>query len=243
MTTKLNQIIAVEKGIKAQTARTTTDIYHLFQKDLTNGLARSYNRLDEEGEILPDESTRVQVKVREQLDRASAAFTELFNVTFTKDAGNCMARGDIVIDDETILADVPVTTLLFLEKQLVDIHTFVKKIPVLSAAEEWKWDAANQVYRTNPTKSFRTKKIMRNHVKAQATDKFPAQVETYHEDKNIGEWMTTKFSGAFPAADVQKMLERVESLQRAVKFAREKANSTEITQYKVAGALTKFIFG
>ena len=29
------------------------------------------------------------------------------------------------------------TYLLFLEKQLTDLHTFVKKLPVLDAAESW----------------------------------------------------------------------------------------------------------
>jgi hypothetical protein len=35
-------------------------------------------------------------------------------------------------------------------------------------------------------------------VKAEATEKHPAQVEVYHEDVVVGQWKTVKFSGALP---------------------------------------------
>lgn len=47
--------------------------------------------------------------------------------------------------------------------------------------------------------------VPRNHVKAEATDKHPAQVEVYHEDVPVGYWTTVKFSGALPARRVNEL--------------------------------------
>ena len=52
--------------------------------------------------------------------------------------------------------------------------------------------------------TLRTKKVPRNHVKAEATEKHPAQVEVYYEDVAVGYWTTVKFSGALPAQPRQR---------------------------------------
>ena len=129
-----------------------------------------------------------------------------------------------------------------LEKQLVDIHTFVKKLPTLDASETWKRDEAADCWATDPILTVRTKKVPRNHVKAEATDKHPAQVEVYHEDIQVGTWRTVKFSGALPAARVNELLARVEKLQEAVKFAREEANNAEAPEVKIGEAVFGFLF-
>ncbi|WP_443732109.1 DUF7873 family protein [Streptantibioticus silvisoli] len=58
----------------------------------------------------------------------------------TKERANRAARADVTVEGRTILADVPVTWLLFLEKRLTDLRTFVKKPPVLDAAGSWSPD-------------------------------------------------------------------------------------------------------
>lgn len=241
---KLNQIIAVEKGVKSGAVRDLTDAHQMLQKPaLLMGIARTYQPKDEEGEQLPPESTRVQVKADEVIARTGNILARLFDVTATKDWANCEARADIVVDGRTLLPDVPVSYLLFLEKQLVDLHTFVKKLPVLDPAEAWSDDPSADVWRTEPVRTIRTKKVPRNHVKAEATDKHPAQVEVYYEDVPVGYWTTVKFSGALPASRVNEMLERVDKLQQAVKFAREEANGREVTDRKVGEAVLAYIFG
>jgi hypothetical protein len=91
--------------------------------------------------------------------------------------------------------------------------------------------------------TIKTKKIPRNHVKAEATDKHPAQVEVYYEDVVVGTWRTIKFSGALPASRVNELLNRVEKLQEAVKFAREEANNMEVTEQKVGAKVFQYLFG
>ena len=242
--TKLNQIIAVEKGVKSKSFQELTEAHHAVQKAaLLSGLSRTYQPKDEEGEQLPPESTRVQVKAEEVLRRTAATLTRLFDVTATKDWANCVAKADVKVDGRTLVEGVPVSYLLFLEKQLTDLHTFVKKLPVLDAAESWAHDPSTDAWKTEPVKTIKTKKVPRNHVKAEATEKHPAQVEVYYEDIPVGYWTTVKFSGALPAARVNELLERVETLQAAVKFAREEANGTAVTDQRVGEAVFGYLFG
>ncbi|HVU09626.1 MAG TPA: hypothetical protein VHD90_00055 [Phototrophicaceae bacterium] len=242
--TKLNQIIAVEKGVKSQALRDLTDAHQLLQKtSMLSGIARSYRPRDEEGEQLPPESTKVQVKAEEVIRKTTEIMTRLFDVTATKDWANTQAKADVVVDGEVLLAQVPATYLLFLEKQLVDLNTFVRKLPVLDAAETWVFDTSADTWATEAVQTQRTKKIPRNHVKAEATEHHPAQVEVYYEDVTVGYWRTVKFSGALPAQRINELIERVEKLQQAVKFAREEANNLEVTDQKVGEKFFKYIFG
>ena len=241
---KLNQIIAIEKGTKSQSFAELTEAHQALQKPaLLSGIARTYQPKDEEGERFPPESTRVQMKAEEVIRKTVDVLTKLFDVTATKDWTNCKARADVVVDGNTLLAQVPATYLLFLEKQLVDMHTFVKKLPVLDASETWSFDASADCWATEPVQTVKTKKIPRNHVKAEATEKHPAQVEVYYEDVVVGNWRTVKFSGALPAQRVNELLARVEKLQEAVKFAREEANSIEADEQKVGEKVFQYLFG
>ncbi len=240
---KLNQIIAVEKGVKSRSFQDLTEAHQSVQKPaLLVGLSRTYQPKDEEGEQLPPESTKVQIRAEDVLRQMGTTLTRLFDVTATKDATNCLATANVTVDDTVLLADVPVTYLLFLEKQLTDLHTFVKKLPVLDAAESWVFSDSADCWSTEPVRTIRTRKVPRNHVKAEATEKHPAQVEVYHEDIPVGYWTTVKFSGALPAKRVSELLDRVEKLQHAVKFAREEANSSEALDRRVGDKIFGYLF-
>ena len=241
---RLNQIIAVEKGIKSRSYGELTDAHQSLQKTaLLAGIARNYQPKDEDGETYPPESTRVQLRAEEVLRQTAATLTRLFDVTATKDWANCTAKGDVKVDGQTLIADVPATYLLFLEKQLTDLHTLVSKLPVLDASETWVFDQAADCWATEPVQTTKTKKIPRNHVKAEATEKHPAQVEVYYEDVVVGHWRTVKFSGSLPATRIKELVERVDKLHQAVKFAREEANNSEVTDVKVGEKVFDYLFG
>lgn len=61
----------------------------------------------------------------------------------------------------------------------------------------------------------------------QATDKHPAQTQLVQEDVIVGSWNQTKMSGAIQPQQKDMLLQRIEKLQKAVKFAREEANSVD----------------
>ena len=61
MAAKLNQIIAIEKGVKSSSFQELTEAHHLLQKpSLLAGLSRTYQPKDEAGEQFPPKFTRVQ---------------------------------------------------------------------------------------------------------------------------------------------------------------------------------------
>lgn len=240
---KLNQVIALEKGVKSRSYASLTEAHQLLQKPaLLAGISRTYKPKDDEGEQYPAESTRVQGRAEQVIAETGRILTELFDVVATKDNANCAARADVVVDGRVLLEKVPVTYLLFLEKQLVDLRTFVQKLPVLDPSETWQLDAAQDCWASEPAETNKTKKVPKNHVKAEATDKHPAQVEVYHEDIVVGRWKTVKYSGALPAARVRALLERVDKLQKAVKVAREEANSAPVEMVKIGERVFDYLF-
>ena len=241
---KLNQIIAITAGKKAQAHKTITEAYQTLQKAaLLEGVSRHYKPRDDEGEQLPPEKKLVQAKVYQSVEAVKGVLGELFDVVATQDHANCQAKADVVVDGTTLAKGVPVTHLLFLEKQLVDIHTFVEKLPTLDPGESWEYSADVDCYASEPHQTTKTKKVMKNHVKAEATKEHPAQVETYTEDVVVGFWTTIKFSGAIPAREKNDMLQRVRKAQEAVKAAREEANALTVETKKVGGPILQYVFG
>lgn len=235
-TLKLNQAIAAETHRKNELERRLTDSYKLLQKgELFNGHARSYRPRDDEGVQLPDENQHVQLKATDVLKGIEETMTELFDMVATKDFGNQLAKADIIVGGRKLAADVPVPYLLFLEKRLTDLHTVIKTIPTHDASRKWEFDESADLYRSDASETTKTQRVLRNHVKAEATDRHPAQVDTYTEDIVIGYWNTVRLSGALPAARVRELADRVQELITAVKHARETANSVEI-QWKYIGA-------
>lgn len=240
----LNQIVAVENGVKTSTQNRKSTIYKGVQKPaLYSGITRNYQPKDEEGDHLPPESTLVQRTAASSLEDFQEAVARLFDVTATKETANTQAKADVVVDGEVILSDVPVTYLLFLEKQLVDIRTFVGELPLLDPSEEWEYDPALNVWATPTGQTTKTKKVFRNHVLAEATDKHPAQVQTYSEDVIVGYWNQRKLSGALPASRQKVLLDRVVKLQDAVKMAREAANSVDVTDVSAANSIFGYLWG
>lgn len=241
---KLNQVLAIEKGVKSASYNTLTALDKKAQKSaLYDGRARTYAPIDDEGEVFPPESQRVQLRSQEVLRQIQDTLTEYFDIVFTKDSSNLEAVADVRVDGKVILERVPVTYLLFLEKQLTDLRTMVGRMPVLDPAETWVWDDGQSAFRTEPVKSAKTKKLPRNHVKAEATEHHPAQVEVYHEDVVVGYWTNIKYSGALSQVRKDQLLDRVEKLLKAVKMAREHANSIEVDRQKVADFVFGFVFG
>lgn len=240
---RLNQIIAVANGKKKQCEKALTEVYHKLQKSpLFEGIARTYRPKDEDGDKLPPESKHVQYNVVDAIDEATLAMSDMFDVIFAQEVANRFAFADIIVDGKIIAKDVPVTYMLFLEKQLLNIQAFIEKLPVLDPGHEWAFNAATNCYGSKAVETTRTKKIPRNHVLAAATDKHPAQVQVYNEDVVAGYWTTIIYSGAMMESEKRTMLDRVRKLQEAVKFAREQANSIEIEQRPIAENVFGYLF-
>lgn len=240
----LNQIIAIEKGVKARAYSDLSQLNKTVQKpELFNGFTKTYQKKDEDGEDLASEQKRVQYVVSEVLRVVERTVGELLDVTARKDWTNCIAKANVVIDGQELFVGAPVSFLLFIEKQVTDLRTFIGNLPILDGADDWHKDANTGLYKAEPVQTHRTKKVSKPIVMYPATPEHPAQTQLLTEDIIAGYWRQEKQSGAIPKVLREKLLERADKLLRAVKEARESANvAVEVETPNVSAAIFGFLF-
>ncbi len=141
MPQKLNQILAIEKSTKNRNETEFTKIYQSIGKaELVTGFQKNYTPKEEGGQMYPSETKKVQFKAEDQIKKVKKEMSELLDLSAIKDKTNCIAKADIVVDDQVLAKDVPATHLLYLEHKLADLVTFTKKIPALDQSDNWKPD-------------------------------------------------------------------------------------------------------
>jgi len=245
MTTKskLHEVIAVATGRKTRATKGLAEARQQWKADLITGIARTYAPLAEDGEQLPGERKRVQVRVLDVVRKMAAEMIEFHDVLATLEHGNTQAHANVVVDDRVILRDVPVTLLLFLERQLTELATFIGSVPTLPTDRDWVFSTDANCFVTEATQQVRTQKTPTAFVKYEATEEHPAQVDVVQVDKVVGTWTTRHFSGAIPAKAQADVLARLVKLNDAVKSARERANSTEVEAARIGKAVFEYVLG
>jgi hypothetical protein len=241
--TKLNQIVAVvEGGLKQKTATQATNLANnLHKRDLFNGFTKSFEPLTEDGETFPPERQLVQQNVQQGLDALGKTLGRLYDAVATRDVANQDAAASVQVDNAVILFDLPVPTLLYLRNQLAELRPVLAKLPTLDPAEEWH--LVDGVYRTDPVRVARPRKIPTVLVKYPATKEHAAQTEVYMRDETLGHWVTTKLSTALPVQRKVEILERLDKLSAGIQVAIEKANDIEVEQQHFAEDLFGYLLG
>jgi hypothetical protein len=240
---KLNQIVAVVNGKKTEALAALTAVHRKCAKlESFSGLHRTYRPLSEDGETFPDESKAVQYTAREALDEAKEIMSKFFDVVATQEYANCEAKADVVVGGQTVLEQVPVSYLLFLEKQVTDFKTFVSNLPTLEVGEQWSKDVNGVLYVGQSFETNKNKKVLQHKVLYEATKEHPAQVEKWSEDVTVGKWLSTKYSGAIPVTERSALVNRAKDLLDAIKFARESANNLEVNQVNVGDKLFAYLY-
>lgn len=242
-TVALHVVIALLAGVRKQGEDNLTKVYQSFKKpDLFSGMDRIYTPIKDDGIVYPEESKVVQSSVPKSLESLLSNLINYYDTQYAQDMGNCIAKADIVVDDVVLAKDVPATYLLFLEKKVSDLATVISTMPTLSSSENWTMDSATGTYKTSPTQTLRTKKEKRVLVRAAATDKHPAQTDVYDEDVPEGHWHTVKLSTALTAVEVEEMSVKLGKLNKAIKTAREMANTTSVQDGNIAESLLRYVF-
>lgn len=246
---KLHTFIALREGEKNPKTKSLTALHRQSQRgELYEGLTRTYRSHAEDGDQLPTENKNIQLNADTVLNGLVAAVTRDWNLMATIDRGNQDARADVKVptgDGDatvTILEDVPVQFLLYLARELDDVKKFIMELPTLDPGVDWRYDEAVAAFVADPVQTARTKKVLQNHVKYEATDRHPAQVETFTTDVVEGTWTLVRRSGALPLERKALLLQRVHVLQQAVKEARETAADTEVDDVVVARQLFDYLF-
>jgi hypothetical protein len=239
---RLISIVMLQRTIKARTGAIVSAAYKNVQKPtLFAGLAREYTPKAEDGTPLPAEAQQVQLVATSLLQAIATDMTSYWDITATRDVGNQIARADIKVRGQVLLEDVPTSTLLFLEKQLIDVRTFVTACPTLDSAKEWTTDEVTGISRTRPTETTRSEKLEETVIVVPATEKHAAQTRDRTRDQIVGTWATTHFSGAFTTAQQHTLVGRINELIDAVKLAREEANVIVVDDVFVGDALFGFL--
>lgn len=241
---KLNQVNAIVTARKNETEKEVTEVYKLVQKpQLFDGRERTYRPLDSEnGQKLPSESQKVVHRVDILLKQALVKWQEVWSLILTQDTGNQTASADVVVDSTAVIKAVPITSLLYLDKQINDLETFVSKMPTPDPAQEWEHDANSGLLRSKASESVRTTKESQVLVKYPATKEHPAQTEMVTKDVVAGTWTQILYSGCMPADRRDQLLIRIRKLQDAVKVAKEQANMIEVERKSVLPIL-QYVFG
>ena len=242
---KLHQIIASAKDIKGRSEKELTAIYHDFKKpDLYAGHTRTYTSLADGGESLQPENKPVLRNAAEQVEAVRGLLAEQVNLQASIDTANQRAEADVVVGGQVLLSKVPVNTLLYLEHRLKGIAEMLNDAPVLTDGVEWAPDSSPGRYRAvNAEVTYRTTKTPERFVKAEASDKHPAQVDILYLDKVVGTWTKIAQSGALHPTRRRTLHRRVNTLLDAVKSAREEANTVVVTDSRVGDTLATYLFG
>jgi hypothetical protein len=247
----LSQINSQLVGKKTGNREQFGTLYHLIQQpELFVGEVKRYQpyQVDADGrpkkeDQLPDEVRRLQANYQDVLFEVQRQVGVLIDLTATQDKANTTAKADIVIDGKVVLKDVPVTTLMYLKSQAIDLHTFFARLPTPDPGLDWAPDPNQGCLRSvNDAQVVRTKKMNKVVVLHAPTDKHPAQTQMVTEDTPIGAYLTTKFSGGCPAVIKTKLVEGAQKLIDAIKAAHELANSkTEAPMQSAAAPLFEYL--
>lgn len=246
---KLHEILAVEKDASQKCTKILAESKDTFSKrqDHFSGFTKKYSAFNEEERKEEDafsESKEIVTTVMKKLSYTLDAVKDMVDVKFQKDMANKGACADIVVDGRTIMIGVPAVTLLMLEDVLKEVRSVIDTIPTLEPGIKWVQETAlgEGIFATEkPETRIRTRKenVWKEVVKA--TEKFPAQVAQEARDIAVGKYEETKYSSRISPAQKMALLGNVESLSRAVKQARARANEQEVPNTSIGNALMSFI--
>lgn len=243
---KLHTIVALVQGRKKRWDEFINKTHHGWGKVEQNspliGITRVYQPVEEDGEKLPTERRELQAVVRKSVAELITEAKQFYNLIHCNESSNCEAVADVVVGGKVLVEKAPVGFLMFLEKQLTDLRTFIGKIPTLPLDQKWTWDANRGCYVSDTHESIRTVKAQEPLVLYHATPEHPAQTQMITRDKPAGTWRTTLMCGAIPVDARDRLFKQADAAREAVVKAREEANSIEVKQEQAVDALVDFVF-
>ena len=246
---KLHQLLAVEGDLEGTYKKVLEETKVNFTKhpDRYFGSHQRVEFFDENTPKEADSHKKMDDTIPSKLTYTQDHIIRYLDAVLQKEQTNQDARADLIIDGVTIAKDVPATFLLGLENKLKIIRNNIyETIPTLQPGIKWEKDETEgkDVYRrVHPEEKFRTKKIMKNHVVANATKEHPAQVQVYTEDEKVARVVTNTWCGMVSPAEKSTILGRIDKLVRGVKKARQKANTTEVVKTTIGNELFAYING
>ncbi len=249
---KLNELLSVNDNLKTQAEKTRTELAatfvnkkHHFQEQIV-----TFTPLAENAQAVTEKQLDLQTTVKKELLWLKPFLVKALDSANKVAVANTQAKADLVLETgETLMKDVPATSLLELGKRMAELLEFAKHVPTLDPAKGFTLDlsrsADGDVQRARDTSTTRTAKVQEALVLLQPTEKHPGQAQLISKDIPTGSVTTQEWSGMMTTADKGKLLERIEILVRAVAKARARANDTEVPgdAARIGDVLIGYAFG
>lgn len=243
---KLHELLAVESDLDNTYKKVIEEARNTFAKK-PNLFFGSEKRLEPFQDGQPDtpvEYMELSETVPTKLSYVHEHCTRYFDAVLQKERTNQEARADIVIDGEVVAEAVPATFLLGMENKLKTIRTMYDSIPTLPSGVAWQSsvDRGEHIYQAvHPEKKYKTAKTFKHKVLYESTEHHPAQIEKWEETENVGMYVSEKWSGMITPRQKSDLIKRLDTLLRAVKRARQRANNTKVIKSNIAKTLFDYV--
>lgn len=249
---KLYEVLAVEGEAKQTMTKVIKECTKTFsgRSGHFNEERKSYTPLDENDQDRPQEEgfSPMADTVKSKLDYVQGHVVKALDILLQKEKANQEAKGDIIVPkgDGTqvnLIKDVPVTVLVQLENVLANLRKEVyDRIPTLDPAKVWNQDPQrDNVWKAEPIKKQRTRKMKEAITLHPGTEKHAPQVVLETVDKIVGHMVTEVASGSFSPKQKSRVLTKLDNLIAGVKKARAKANDREVESAEMGKPFFEYI--
>lgn len=246
----LHEVLAVEKDLESVSLKVQEEAIVTFTKKTEHFLGNN-KRLEmfDEGRRKEEagfkEEKQIVTTVDDKLDYVGQAFIKYIDAMAQKESTNQHANSDVVTPSGfVLLQDIPATLLLALEGRLAKLRLVYETIPTLQPGINWAEDTSigKGVFKaSNDEIRHKTEKVLESKIIVAPTEKHPAQVEKWTEDRPVGQYVNTRWSAMITPARKSQLIGRIDLLIGMVKQARMRANTAPVVGGNIGKTLLSFI--
>jgi len=246
----LHEALAVEKDLENVALKVQEEAIVTFTKRTEHFLGNSkrlemFDESRRKEEAGFKEEKQLVTTVDDKLDYVGHAFIKYIDVMAQKECTNQIAQADVVTaDGKLLLGGIPATLLLALEGRLAKLRAVYETAPTLQPGIKWVPDESvgKGVYKAeNDEVRHKTEKVLESKIIVAPTDKHPAQVEKWTEDRPVGQYVNTRWSSMITPAKKSRLLARIDLLIGMIKQARMRANTAQVVSSNIGKELISFI--
>lgn len=246
---KLHEVLAVEADLAAAAEKITGETIVTFTKkeDHFNGFHKRLQMFDEarkQEEKGAESSKEIVDTVPSKLRYTATSLAKYWDAVAQKERTNQEARANVIIDGVVVIAEAPATFLLGMESRLKKLRAVLEAIPTHAPGIQWVADPdmGKEIYRSSVDQATkREEKDFEYRVLYEATKEHPAQIEKWMANRVVGTYLATQWTSTISPAAKSELLERCDTLIRAVKKARMRANETEVVKMNPGKTLLDYV--
>jgi len=230
---KLFELIVVNGQLRNQVDATRKDLQATFEKKrhLFEEKRKTFTANREGAEPVVEEVLTIQSTVEAELKWMANLWSKSLDNTYQVACGNALSKADVVLDDGTVLLrDVPGTALMDMEARFGEFQALLNTTPTLDPSKGFEPDPSKGpgVYQAREVRKPRTQKVPKPIVLYHHSPEHPAQTQLITLDEPVGTIQEQEWSGMITPARKAELLDRCETLRRALKTALQRSNTAEV---------------